>query len=93
MGFGVYSRLRQAGLVLDIMGANFGNPVRFEDFATAAGLSPCSLSPAFRRSVCESACRRLGLRRIELAQKIMLLTGKSLADFALECGRSDQSPD
>ena len=81
----------QVSLVLKIMEANLGSRLRIEHFAAATALSPSQFSHAFRRSVGESPCRFLRLRRMALAQKMMLSTERSLADIALECGLSDQS--
>jgi AraC family transcriptional regulator len=77
--------------MLKIMDANIANPARIKDIAAAEGLSRSRFSRAFLRGVGESPCGYLRRRRVELAQNLMLSTGKSLAEIALECGLCDQS--
>jgi AraC family transcriptional regulator len=65
--------------------------IRIEDLAAAARLSRSYFANSFRRTVGESPFSYLRRCRIERAQQMMLLTDKSLADIALECGLADQS--
>jgi AraC family transcriptional regulator len=80
----------QISRVLKYLDANLANSIRMEDFAAAARLSVSYFSYAFRCSVGESPFGYLRRRRIERAQEMMLLTDKSLAEIALECGLADQ---
>jgi len=65
--------------------------IRIEDLAAAVRLSRSYFSNSFHRTVGESPFSYLRRCRIERAQQMMLLTDKSLADIALECGLADQS--
>jgi AraC-like DNA-binding protein len=81
----------QISRVLKYLEANLPNSIRMEDFAGAARLSVSYFSYAFRCTVGESPFRYLSRRRIERAQEMMLLTDKSLAEIAVECGLADQA--
>jgi AraC family transcriptional regulator len=81
----------QISRVLKYLEANLPNSIRVEDFAGAAQLSVSYFSYAFRCTVGESPLRYVRRRRIERAQALMLLTDKSLAEIAVECGLADQS--
>jgi AraC-like DNA-binding protein len=80
----------QISRVLKYLEANLPNSIRMEDFAAAARLSVSYFSYAFRCSLGEPPYRYLRRRRIERAQEMMLLTDKSLAEIAVECGFADQ---
>jgi AraC family transcriptional regulator len=65
--------------------------IRMDDLAGAARLSTSYFSGAFHRTVGESPFAYVRRCRIARAQQMMLLTDRSLADIALECGLADQS--
>jgi AraC family transcriptional regulator len=81
----------QLSRVLAFLDANLARAIRREELAAVARLSVSYFSHAFRRTVGEPPLAHLRRRRIERAQQLMLLTEKSLAEIAGECGLADQS--
>jgi AraC-like DNA-binding protein len=55
------------------------------------GLSKSHFTRAFKRTFGVSPCTYLLLRRIEVAQGLMLTTCQPLSSIALSCGMYDQS--
>lgn len=77
--------------VLAHIEANLGAAIRNKDLADIARLSTYHFNFAFRNSVGDSPHAYIIRRRIERAQGLMLSSGKSLSDIALECGLADQA--
>jgi AraC family transcriptional regulator len=73
------------------MEINLGNCIRCEDLAQLARLSLSHFMRAFRDSFGCPPHTFLMRRRTERAQGLMLTTGDSLGQIALECGLADQS--
>lgn len=81
----------QVRRVKQLIESELANAIRIEDLAAVTRLSPSYFSYAFRRSVGETPFGYIRRCRVEHAQRLMLLTDKSLAQIALECGLADQS--
>jgi AraC family transcriptional regulator len=81
-------RLRR---VLAFVEANLSNAIQVKDLAAQARLSECYLSHLFRNTIGQSPFAYVRRRRIERAKHLMLLTEKSLAEIAGECGLCDQA--
>jgi len=71
--------------------AHLGRPIRNEDLAAIARLNPSHFGRAFRTSFGEPPHEYVIRRRVERAQGLMLSTGASLSEIALDCGLADQS--
>lgn len=71
--------------------AHLGRSIRNEDLAALVRLNPSHFGRAFRNSFGEPPHEYVMRRRVERAQGLMLSTGASLADIALDCGLADQS--
>jgi len=81
----------QVRRVLAHIEANLETPIRNQDLATLARLSPDHFNVAFRSSVGEAPHGYIIRRRVERAQGLMLSTEKPLSEIALECGLTDQA--
>jgi AraC-like DNA-binding protein len=81
----------QARRVIEFVEANFAGPIALEDLAHVARLSVSHFSKAFRLDFGLPPHGYIVRRRIEQAQKMMLLTDEPLALIALACGLADQS--
>lgn len=68
-----------------------GSSITTEDLAKIARLSPCHFSRAFRESFGDSPHKYVMRRRVERAQGLMLSSGMSLGQIAVECGLADQA--
>ena len=77
--------------VMSHIDANLETPIRNEDLARVAGLSPFHFNVAFRNSVGDSPHQYIIRRRIERAQGLMLSTDSALSDIAAQCGLADQA--
>ena len=77
--------------VVQFIEANLSQTIHVEDLASRARLSTSHFSTAFRRATGECPFAFVRRRRIERAQRLILLTDRSLADIALECGLADQA--
>lgn len=66
-------------------------PIRNEDLAAIVRLNPSHFGRAFRNSFGEPPHEYVIRRRVERAQGLMLSTGASLSEIALDCGLADQS--
>jgi AraC family transcriptional regulator len=73
------------------MEINLGDSIRCEDLARLARLSLSHFMRAFRDSFGCPPHTFLMRRRTERAQGLMLTTGDSLGQIALDCGLADQS--
>lgn len=71
--------------------SHLGTGISTEDLAKIARLSPCHFSRAFRESFGDSPHKYVMRRRVERAQGLMLSTGLSLGQIAVECGLADQA--
>lgn len=71
--------------------ANLAGKIVVKDLAASLDISVGHFCRAFKRTFGMSARVWIRRRRIELAQGLMLTTGASLTDIALNCGMSDQS--
>jgi len=69
---------------------NLSNTIKIKDLAMQAGLGSSYFFQAFRCTVGVSPHAYIVQRRIESAQKLILLTHKPLSEIALECGLADQ---
>jgi AraC-like DNA-binding protein len=69
---------------------NLGRTIKIKDLAMQAGLGSSYFFQAFRSSVGVSPHTYIVQRRIECAQRLILLTHKPLSEIALECGLADQ---
>jgi AraC-like DNA-binding protein len=71
--------------------ANLAGVVFIQDLAAIAQLSVRHFSLAFRQSFGRPPHAWIVQRRIEKAQRLMLLTDDPLAQIALDCGLADQA--
>jgi AraC family transcriptional regulator len=71
--------------------ANLSGKIVIKDLAASLDMSVGHFCRAFKRTFGMPARIWIRLRRIELAQGLMLATGASLSEIALTCGMSDQS--
>jgi AraC-like DNA-binding protein len=81
----------QLNRVVQFIDANLSQPIHVQDLASLARLSTSHFSNAFRRTTGECPFGFLRRHRIERAQQLILLTDRTLADIALECGLADQA--
>jgi AraC family transcriptional regulator len=70
--------------------ANIGSTIRVSDLARVARLSVGHFFRAFRESFGEPPLAHIARRRIRRAQSLMLNSGASLSQIALDCGMHDQ---
>jgi AraC family transcriptional regulator len=71
--------------------ANVGSTIRVSDLARVARLSVGHFFRAYRESFGEPPLAHIARLRIERAQSLMLMSGMSLSQVALDCGLHDQS--
>ena len=71
--------------------ANLAGKIVIKDLAASLDISIGHFCRAFKRTFGVPARIWIRHRRIELAQGLMLTTGASLSEIALNCGMSDQS--
>lgn len=71
--------------------AHLDQPIRNEDLAALVRLNPSHFGRAFRNSFGEPPHEYVIRRRVQRAQGLMLSTGASLSEIALNCGLADQS--
>jgi AraC-like DNA-binding protein len=81
----------QLNRALELFEANLDRPIRLREVADAVRLSASHFSRAFHKSMGEPPARYLRRQRVKRAQKMLLLTNKSITEIALNCGLSDQS--
>lgn len=82
------SAIRRA---LTFMEENLGDPLRLEDIAAAARVSPSHLRALFRRHLESTVWRHLTDLRLAAACRMLDRGDASLAGVALRCGFGDQS--
>jgi len=71
--------------------AHLDRPIRNEELAALVRLNASHFGRAFRSSFGEPPHEYVIRRRVERAQGLMLSTGASLSEIALDCGLADQS--
>ena len=71
--------------------ANLDSPIRSEELAALARLTPCHFIRAFRTSFGDSPIGYIIRRRVEKAQGLMLSTDEPLSQIAIDCGFADQA--
>ena len=71
--------------------ANLADKIQIEDLARLLNLSASHFCRAFKSTFGVPAHNWVMRRRIEVAQGLMLTTGSTLSEIALNCGMSDQS--
>lgn len=81
----------QVRRVTSHINAHLDQTIRNEDLAALAKLHTSHFGRAFRNSLGETPHEYIMRRRIEHAQGLMLSTGASLSEIALDCGLADQS--
>ena len=81
----------QLARALELFETNFDRPIRLGDVADAVRMSKSHFSRSFRHSVGEPPARYLRRYRVKKAREMMLSTGKSLSEIALNCGFADQA--
>jgi AraC family transcriptional regulator len=86
-GFAAWQSRRLAAHV----DANLAGKIVIKDLAASLDITVSHFCRAFKRTFGMSARVWIRQRRIELAQGLMLTTGASLSEIALNCGMSDQS--
>jgi AraC family transcriptional regulator len=86
-GFATWQSRRLAAHV----DANLAGKIVIKDLAASLDLSVGHFCRAFKRTFGMPARIWIRHRRIEFAQGLMLTTGASLSEIALNCGMSDQS--
>jgi AraC-like DNA-binding protein len=77
--------------VADYVATHMHRPIRNEELAALARLTPAHFGRAFRNSTGEPPHEYVIRRRIERARDLMLSTDAPLSDIAQECGLADQS--
>ncbi len=81
----------QTRKVKELNDASLDSPIRLRDCASKARLSISYFSRAFKVTFGSTACHYIRRRRIECAQRIMLLSKEPLSQIALACGFTDQA--
>jgi len=81
----------QVRKVASYVEAHLDQPIRNEDLARIAQLTPSHFGRAFRNSFGEPPHEYVIRRRVERAQGLMLSTDASLSAIALDCGLADQA--
>jgi AraC family transcriptional regulator len=71
--------------------SHLDGPIATPDLAAVAKISIYHFTRAFRESLCETPQRYITRRRVERAQGLMLTTGLTLGNIAVDCGFADQS--
>jgi len=81
----------QTRKVREFIDASLESPIRLRDCATEAHLSVSYFSLAFKATFGTTVCQYIRCRRIERAQRLMLLSREPLSQIALACGFGDQA--
>jgi AraC family transcriptional regulator len=81
----------QTRKVKEFIDASLDSTIRLQDCATQARLSASYFSHAFKATFGTTVCHYIRHRRIERAQRLMLLSTEPLSQIALACGFSDQA--
>lgn len=80
----------QASRVDEYIDTHLCETIRMASLAAVTKLSTSYFFHAFRAAFGESPYRYVVRRRIEIAKELMISSGKTLADIALDCGFADQ---
>ena len=80
-------RLKRA---IDFIERNLEEPLRLEDIAAAAGLSPPHFGRCFKRDTGYTPYRYVMMRRIDLSKRLILSTELSFIQVALASGFGSQ---
>jgi AraC family transcriptional regulator len=81
----------QARKVKEFIDASLASTIRLRDCASAARLSTSYFSHAFKATFGVTVLNYVRRRRIERAQRLMILSGEPLSQIALSCGFADQA--
>jgi len=81
----------QVKRVLQFIDSNLDRHITGDDIAAIARQSPSHFHRAFKRTLGTTVHSYLMLRRIEMAQQLMINTSEPLSTIALACGMCDQS--
>jgi len=81
----------QARKVKEFIDASLDSTIRLRDCASKARLSASYFSHAFRATFGTTVCDYIRRRRVERAQRLMLLSSEPLSQIALACGFADQA--
>jgi PAS domain S-box-containing protein len=78
-------------IVIDHIRSHYGEPMRLEDLAAMASLSPYRLEQRMKRIFRLTVGQFIMHTRIDSARDRLKNTAKSIADIAIRCGFCDQS--
>lgn len=81
----------QTRKVREFIETSLDSTIRLKDCASEARLSASYFSRAFKATVGTTVCHYIRRRRIERAQRLMLLSQEPLSRIALACGFADQA--
>jgi AraC family transcriptional regulator len=92
-GSGAETKARPPWLIraVDILHANLAATPSLTELAAAVGIHPAHLSRTFHEQFGCTMSEYLRRRRVELAQRELVGTGRSLADIAYAAGFADQA--
>lgn len=77
--------------VIDLVEAKLGEPIRLDDMASAASLSPYHFNRSFKKVMGMPPTRYVLERRLRHAQMLLRTSALTLAAIAHECGFASQS--
>jgi AraC family transcriptional regulator len=81
----------QTRKVKEFIDASLDSTIRLRDCASKARLSASYFSHAFKATFGTTVCHYIRRRRVERAQRLMLLSSEPLSLIALACGFADQA--
>ena len=81
----------QTRKVKEFIDASLDSTIRLRDCASKARLSASYFSHAFKATFGTTVCHYIRRRRVERAQRLMLLSSEPLSQIALACGFADQA--
>jgi AraC family transcriptional regulator len=81
----------QTRKVKEFIDASLDSKIRLGDCASKARLSTSYFSHAFKATFGTTVSRYIRCRRVERAQRLMLLSNEPLSQIALACGFADQA--